>query len=253
MTLAAVNPQLMYLSENSRMQIRSGQWLGWLWLMMMGWASARATDIQSLALIQATAEQHLAGLLANRDGMLHIKAADLDSRLRLTACTASLTAFLPSGANPGSRVTVGVRCTQGNQWTIYVPVSIESDVPILALNKALARGQPVTDQDVETRVQRVPGLASEYMKTAGELRGKRLKRALPAGTLLGPTLFEPEILIHRGQQVMVVARISGIEVRTQAIAMGDGAASSRIQVKNLNSAKVVEGWVDSSTVVRIDL
>lgn len=217
------------------------------------WSSVQAADIQPLPLIQASAEQHLKTLLVNQAGTLHVKADDLDTRLRLASCATPLEAFLPNGANVGSRVTVGVRCSSGVNWTIYVPVDVESEVSSLILSKALARGAAVTSDDVELRTQRVPGLASNFMTTIKECAGKRLKRDLAAGTVLTPALFEPEVLIRRGQQVMVVAKIAGIEVRTQAIALADGVASSRIKVKNLNSAKVVEGLVDSNSVVRVDL
>ena len=219
----------------------------------MLWKPLQAGELQSLAQIQASAEQHLHTLLGAQHGTLFIEAAELDTRLRLAACPAALEVFLPSGANIGSRVTTGVRCTQGTQWTLYVPVNVAREVATLVLNKALARGAPVTANDVETRLQRIPGLSSDYLKTTSELSGKRLKRAVPAGTALNPAMFEAEILIRRGQQVTVVAAIGGIEVRSQGVAMNDGSASSRIQVKNTHSAKVVEGFVDSSSVVRINL
>jgi flagella basal body P-ring formation protein FlgA len=91
------------------------------------------------------------------------------------------------------------------------------------------------------------------VKSLSELAGRRLKRDLPAGTVLTPAILQPEIVIKRGQQVTVVASVSGIEVRTQGVAMGDASANSRIRVKNLNSAKVVEGLVDTQNMVRVDL
>ncbi len=214
---------------------------------------ANAVAFQSLVSIQASAERHLHELLGQNNGALHITADALDSRLRLAACAAPLEVFLPSGANIGSRVTTGVRCTQGAAWTIYLPVTVESEAPALILNKALARNAAVTSQDIEVKVLRSPGLGTTNLKNATELAGKRLKRDLPSGTVLSAAMFQPEVLIRRGQQVTLVALISGIEVRTQAVALSDGSASARIRVKNLNSAKVVEGTVDSNNTVRVDL
>ncbi len=228
------------------------------WLLLLLSASsvfctrAHAGAYQPLPTIQASAEQHLRKVLPNAGSNVHLKADDLDNRLHLAACPSPLEVFLPSGAN-GSRVTTGVRCNQGNQWTVYVPVSIESDVPVVVLNRALARNATVGIQDVEIRVQRIQGLGSNTVKSAAELAGQRLKRDLPAGTVLTPAMLQPEIVIKRGQQVTVVASVSGIEVRTQGVALGDASANSRIRVKNLNSAKVVEGMVDNNNMVRVDL
>lgn len=229
----------------------------WVFLLLSAFSvlygRAHAGAYQPLPTIQASAEQHLRTVLPNANEHVYLKADDLDSRLRLAACPVPLEVFLPNGANIGSRVTTGVRCTQGTQWTIYVPVSIESEVPVLVLNKALARNATIGLQDVETRLQRVPGLGSSHLKSVSELAGQRLKRDLPGGTVLNPAMLQPEIVIKRGQQVTVVASVSGIEVRTQGVALGDASANSRIRVKNLNSAKVVEGLVDNQNMVRINL
>ena len=214
---------------------------------------AHASTFHSLVAIQASAEQHLRSLLPDDGRDVFIKADDLDNRLRLAACAEPLEAFLPSGANIGSRVTTGVRCTAGTQWTVYVPVTLESEVPVLVLNKALARHSAISGQDVDIKPQRVPGLSSPYLMSVTELKGQRLKRDVPAGTPLTPAMLQPELLVRRGQQVTVVATTAGFEVRTQAIALSDGSANSRIRVKNLNSAKVVEGVVDSKSMVRVEL
>lgn len=216
-------------------------------------APSYAAELQTLVSIQASAEQHVRSVLPANSGTVYLKADALDPRLRLAACLQPLEVFLPSGANLGIRVTVGVRCTQGAQWTIYLPINIESEVSALVLNKALARTAAITAQDVTSQVQRIQGLGSNAIRSVGELAGQRLKRDLPAGTVLSPSMLQPEMLIKRGQQVTVLAVIGGIEVRTQAVALADGAASSRIRVKNLNSAKVVEGLVDSNSVVRVEL
>ncbi len=243
-----------HLSEKRRMQNPQRFWL--LLLLSassVSYARAHAGAHQPPTTIQASAEQHLRKVLPSTGQTVHLKADDLDSRLRLAACPMPLEVFLPNGANAGSRVTTGVRCTHGNQWTIFVPVSIESEVPVLVLNKALARNAAVGAQDVETQVQRVPGLGNSNLKSASQLAGQRLKRGLPAGTVLAPTMLQPELVIRRGQQVTVIASVAGIEVRSQGVALGDASANSRIRVKSLNSAKVIEGLVDNNHMVRVDL
>jgi flagellar basal body P-ring formation protein FlgA len=229
----------------------------WLVLLLSAssvfYARAHASTYQPLSTIQASAEQHLRKVLPNVGHNIYLKATDLDDRLRLASCPVPLEVFLPSGVNIGNRVTTGIRCNQGTQWTIYVPVSIESEVQVLVLNKALSRNAAVGIQDIETRMQRVPGLGSSNLKSVAELTGQRLKRDLSAGTLLTPAMLQPEIVIRRGQQVTILASVSGIEVRTQGVALGDASVNSRIRVKNMNSAKVVEGVVDNHNMVRIDL
>ncbi|MGC3979865.1 MAG: flagellar basal body P-ring formation chaperone FlgA [Steroidobacteraceae bacterium] len=238
--------------ETKRMQ--PGRWTQGLMLAAgLLNCSAYAATFQSLISIQGIAEQHVRELMP-ADGRTRVIHADpLDQRLRLAVCGTTPEAFLPNGANLGSRATVGVRCNQNGSWTVYVPVSIETEVAVLMLNKALSRDSAVTAQDVEIRTQRVAGTGSTQVHDLSELKGQRLKRDLAAGTALAPNMLQPEILIRRGQQVTVLATVGGIEVRTQAVALTEGSANSRIRVKNLNSAKVVEGLVDTQNQVRVVL
>jgi len=208
---------------------------------------------QSLSAIQSLAEQQVRNAAPSKTGILRVQADNLDPRLHLAVCGNEPEAFLPNGMNLGPRATVGVRCNQGAQWTIYVAVTIESEAPVLVLNRAMTHDVPLTSADVEVSVRRLPGLSSGYLNDVSQLAGQSTKRELASGIILTPGMLQPTVLIHRGQQVTVLASVNGLEVRTEAVALGDGSASSRIRVKNLATAKIVEGIVDTSSVVRVDL
>jgi flagella basal body P-ring formation protein FlgA len=60
-------------------------------------------------------------------------------------------------------------------------------------------------------------------------------------------------VIHRGQEVTLVASGGAIEIRATGRAMTDAIAGARIQVQNLSSMTVVEGVVESADVVRVAL
>ena len=59
------------------------------------------------------------------------------------------------------------------------------------------------------------------------------------------------LLIHRGQNVTLAAKASGIEVRAPGLALADASAHQRVRVQNLNSLKIVEGVADTDGVVRV--
>jgi flagella basal body P-ring formation protein FlgA len=214
---------------------------------------AQAEPYQSLNVIQGIAEQQVRNSAPSKVGVLRVQADNLDTRLRLAPCTGTPEAFLPNGMNLGPRATVGVRCNQGAQWTVYVAVAIESEAPVLVLNRAVIHDTPLVAADVEVSVRRLPGLSSGYLSDIAQLAGNSAKRDLAAGIILAPSMLQPTMIIRRGQQVTVLASVGGLEVRTEAIALSDGSANSRIRVKNLATAKVVEGIVDTSSLVHVDL
>lgn len=225
----------------------------WLAAGALSHAPAGASAVQPLEAVRAAAEEQVRQAAPASAGKLLVTADALDNRLRLANCGAALTAFLPSGANLGARATVGVRCDHGAQWTVYVPVNIESEINVLVVKRAVPKSSPVTGKDVEIQSRRVKGLGSAYVTSLAQLEGMRARRSLTVGSLLAVDALTPDLLVKRGQQVMLLATVGGIEVRANGVALSDGTASSRIRVRNSSSSKVVEGIVDSDSTVRITL
>jgi flagellar basal body P-ring formation protein FlgA len=215
-------------------------------------AGTASANIQALDTIQQAAEQFVRSHLPDAKAKHYVSAASLDSRLRLKQCDVPLEAF-SNTSDIAARVTVGVRCTAAAPWTIYVPVTIEVEVPVLVLRRALARRARVMLTDVEPQVRRLPGSAANFITDIASLQGHRLKRALPAGTAITVDALTPDILVRRGQQVTLIAAVGGIEIRAQGNALTEGGAQDRVRVQNVTSLKVVEGVVESDSVVRVGL
>lgn len=180
-------------------------------------------------------------------------AGRLDSRLRLAACNAPLDAFVANGGTLQARTTVGVRCPDTGGWTVYVPVSVELEAPVLVLRRPLARRAHVEAADVELQTRRLPGLASNFLTDVSSVQGRRLRRALPAGTPLTFDVLDRAVLVQRGQQVTLVASTGSVEIRARGQALSEGGAYDRVRVQNLSSHKIVEGVVDESGLVRVGL
>lgn len=215
-------------------------------------AGVAHANTQPLNSIQAAAEAFVRSRLPDSKAKHYVTASQLDARLRLAACDSPLEAFSNSN-DIGARTTVGVRCLSPSPWTIYVPVSVEVEVPVLVLRRALSRRAPVTLADVEPQVRRLPGSASKFISDVTSLQGHHLKRSLPAGAALTVDALAPNILVRRGQQVTLIAQAGGVEIRAKGQALTEGGAHERVRVQNMTSQKIVEGVVESGDVVRVGL
>jgi flagella basal body P-ring formation protein FlgA len=208
------------------------------------------TNVSSL-LPLALAIAVLSGALLNEtSNPYHVIVGALDSRLRLLACERKLEGFA-AAESLAPRMTIGVRCLQPN-WTVYVPVSIESDTQVLVLRRALPRNSVVTHDDVESQTRRVPGFVANYI-TETQLTGRHLRAASAPGTALTFELLQVDTLIKRGQRVTLIASAGGLEVHAQGEAMADATVAGRIRVLNLGSRRIVEGTVETPDRVRISL
>lgn len=220
-----------------------------------GGAAAAQVDLQSLDEIRSVAEDLIRsqaeGPAKITGRSVIVTAGHLDSRLRLARCAGTLAANRPPGSVLAARTTVGVSCSQGTPWTVYVPVLLESEGPVLVTTRTVSRGSGVGQADVESQVLRVPGLATHYVAAVEDLTGRHAKRALSPGTVLGNDELAVDVLVKKGQQVTLLAAVGGIEVRANGRALADGGTADRIRVQNLNSSRIVEGMVESADIVRI--
>lgn len=216
-------------------------------------ATAAFATTQPLDDIQSAAETFVRSHLPSSTAKQYVTASNLDPRLRVEACNQPLQAFQQSATTLGERVTVGVRCATANTWTLYVPVSVEVEIPVLVLRRALARRARVALIDVEPETRRMPGSAATFLQDVTSLQGHRLKRSLPAGTALTVDMLVPDVVVRRGQQVTLIAASGPVEIRAQGHALTEGGVDDRVRVQNMSSLKVVEGVIESDSVVRVGL
>ena len=209
--------------------------------------------VESIATIEAAAHSYVRSLLPPGGAETQITVLPLDRRLRLAQCGSPLTARLPVGTSLTARATVGVTCAGPTHWSVYVPVVVESRISVLVLRHAVARDARLTADDVAVETRRTAGIAAAYLDAVTELSGRTVRRPLPIGTALTVDMFAADTVVHRGQQVTLVAGAGAIEIRATGRAMMDAAAGARIQVQNLSSLTVVEGVVESADVVRVAL
>jgi flagellar basal body P-ring formation protein FlgA len=216
-----------------------------------GASAADAEGWQSLSSIRAAAEKSVRSRMpANGRGIL-VTAGELDPRLRLPRCSGPLRATATFGSQVQARMAVGVGCSHGSTWTVFVPVTVESEIPLLVLRVPAVAGTRLAAGDVTQETRRVAGLAVGYINDAAVLAHNTLKRPLAAGSVLTADALVPDVVVRQGEEVTLLAGAGGIEVRASGRALANGRDGERIRVQNLGSLKVVEGVVDSSRVIHV--
>lgn len=205
---------------------------------------------QPLASIRNGAENAVRRSLDRNVSGVELDAVALDARLALPACGAALTSTVPELRANQSRLLVRMGCASP-AWTINVPVEIRRTHEVLVMKRAVSRAQSIDVADVDVQKRVLPGLASPFLASPAELKGRVTRRPVPAGTALSADALTAALLIHRGQNVTLAAISNGIEVRALGLALADAPAHGRVRVQNLNSLKVIEGVADTEGVVRV--
>jgi flagella basal body P-ring formation protein FlgA len=213
-----------------------------------------AEPMESHQSIRAAAESFIAAeVLASYDVMPTVEAGRLDSRLKLAPCDQPLETNLPPGGRMLGNAIVGVRCSGTKPWNIYVPVKVSLYESVVVTASPMSSGQVISAGDVKLIERDVTRLHSGYFSGTTDVVGKKVKRSLPLGAVITRTMLREAIAIKRGQRISLVSGSGGLQVRMTGVAMADGAAGDRIEVRNLSSKRVIEGVVLSSADVQVGM
>lgn len=212
--------------------------------------SAHASELQSIASIRQAAYAY-AEAQTTLAGRRLIEIGNIDSRLRLPACTQSLSVFSANSAPLQTNTTVGVRCESAQPWTLYVPISIKVFERVATLNKPLMRGAPIREEDITLMEQDIQNLKHGYISDVKVPQGKLLKRSLPAGSpLTNDVLIQPQ-LVRRGQRVTLVAKNETLSISITGDALSSGAIGEAVRIRNPVSKQVIEGIVIAEGIVEV--
>ncbi|MBE9526217.1 MAG: flagellar basal body P-ring formation protein FlgA [Proteobacteria bacterium] len=213
----------------------------------------RAESLQSLDEIEQAAYVYaLSNAVAKYDNP-QISMGDLDSRLRLQQCSGELNAFSKVSHSGLGNQTVGVKCYGPVAWTVYVPVKVKVLKPVVVASKRLIARQIVTKSDIRIEQKDISSLHRGYVNNTELVIGQQLKYSIAMGTVIDPQSLLAKKLVHRGEQIMLIAKAGTMEVRMTGTALADAKRGQRVQVKNMSSKRIVEGIVDAPGIVRVTM
>jgi flagella basal body P-ring formation protein FlgA len=176
-----------------------------------------------------------------------------DPRLRLAACDRPLRAALPPNVTLGARVNMRVSCAGGNViWSVTIPALIWSEVPVVVAQRSLPMGSAIGPNDINVEVRRLAGTARCCASQPDEVLGRLVKRTIQANQLVPLDALETSPAVKRGETVMVIASLPGVEIRASGVALGDAQPGESVRVRHSTSLKVIQARADTQGVVRVD-
>jgi flagella basal body P-ring formation protein FlgA len=128
-------------------------------------------------------------------------------------------------------------------------VNAYADIPVLT--QSVPRGELISRGDIAIEQVEISSDFERIIVDQIDIVGKQAKRALRAGEPLRFTQLMHPILVERGQAVILVSGLAGLQVRMQGKALASGAAGDRILVANQRSGRRLEGIVSQNGTVTV--
>ena len=96
-------------------------------------------------------------------------------------------------------------------------------------------------------------MSAGYVTEASALMGRPLTHPVATGAVLTGADVSIPAAVRRGQQVVLVGRAQGLEVRAQGKALADAGIDQRVSVEATSSKRIIEGTVRSADTVEVGL
>jgi len=215
--------------------------------------SVQGKDYQALDSIREAVRSFVLSQVQPARGRIQVTIGTLDQRLHLPRCGQALHTFLPPGGRLQGNTTIGVSCSDGKPWKLYVPARIELIDRVLIASHHLPRGSRIQSTDLDYGEFDLATLNRGYFTDQQRLIGKVLRQAVMAGRVINPQIISNPKLIQRGEGVTILAVSGGLEIRMKGKALMDGSAGELIKVKNIKSRRIVEGEVVAPGLIKVRL
>jgi len=132
---------------------------------------------------------------------------------------------------------------------------IDSDVKIykyvIIASTKLKKGDIISSDNIKSVETDISVLPDSVIFDKNKVLGLETSTLIPSGTVLLNFMVRKVPMIKKGEIVDMTMRSSQLVLRTKVIALSDGYFGNIINVKNINSKKILAGKIVSSVEVQV--
>jgi flagella basal body P-ring formation protein FlgA len=156
-----------------------------------------------------------------------------------------------------SRMRFAVRCPQAGNSRLEYIVRARISAEVVVMAAPVAANELLTESHVTVEQRDITSIPDPVIDP-NDAAGQTSRRMLRAGDVLRNSSLSAPVLVKRGDAVVMIARIEGIEVSTAGEALDAGAKGATIRVRNSASGQtlrmrvVAPGTVEPSELSRIN-
>jgi len=152
-----------------------------------------------------------------------------------------------------TRMRFAVRCSGGSASRLEYIVRARISASVVVLAAPVAANEILTDTHVTVEQREITSIPDPVIDP-NDAVGQTSRRMLRAGDVLRNNSLSAPVLVKRGDAVVMVARVEGIEVSTAGEALDAGARGATVRVRNSTSGQTVRMRVTGAgTVEPVDM
>jgi flagella basal body P-ring formation protein FlgA len=157
-------------------------------------------------------------------------------------------------SQPGTRLWgrahLQVRCREGANWSLFVPVEIQVTAEYLVTARPVRPGQTLSEADIAIRRGDLAELPPNVLTEISQAIGQNVGTAMGAEQPLRADYLRRPVVVRQGQTTRVVTGGSSFQVASEGKAMGNAIAGQVVQVR-MGSGQTISGVAQADGSVRV--
>ncbi len=160
--------------------------------------------------------------------------------------------------------TIKVKCPDQNGFELLMRVKLSKNVrvfrdnqnqairkiQIVKLKRSLEKNDIINLNDIEM-VTVEKKYQTFFYSNLKELVGRKLKKNLKMGQILHPRHLFEKFDVNNGDTISIVSNVGNASVIVSGEAQDSGNLNDLIKVKNLESGKIVKGYIKKNKIIKI--
>lgn len=216
------------------------------------WPADAADQARLPAAWQQALEQRIKdGTELPPNARLEVQVGAPSPQLRLAPCAAA-EPVLPNTPRRWGTGRIGLRCTAGARWNLYLPVTVKVFAPAVVLTQPLPAGTELSAAHLKLAEADIAAAPSPTFEQSEALIGRRLAIGLAAGAEVRLADLRARQWFAAGDPVTLVAVGSGFAVEGEGQAMSPGLEGQPVRVRT-PSGRIVMGTPSGERRVEVPL
>jgi flagellar basal body P-ring formation protein FlgA len=172
-----------------------------------------------------------------------------DPRQKLPSC-GRVEPFLPLTTPISGRISVGLRCIEGANWTAYRTATVKVFGAAVVAARTLSAGSALTSADYRMAEIEFTQPIRNIITDPVDVLDKTLARAIESGQPLKRDMLRLRVAVTAGDPVRLAYIGSGFSVTTEGKALGSASEGQRVRVQ-VENGRVLTGVAKGNRVIEV--
>ncbi|WP_333797873.1 flagellar basal body P-ring formation chaperone FlgA [Rheinheimera sp.] len=218
------------------------KWLFFL-LLALPWQLHASTEQQIRSHISAEVQRFARQLGATGQVQQQIELSLPPALQKKPACNKLMISRSNAQQAPWGRTSYSVECRDQKSWQSRATAKVRVWLPVVVASRQIQRDEVLSADMLSTRLTELEQSKLGVELNPEALLGLQVKRRIAAGQVLSRQHLTAQLLVEKGNHVLITVQSGGFAASTKGVALEDGQLGQRIKVQNLSSGVVIEAEV----------